>query len=141
MLNDVKLLGRLAQDIELKMTTNGTPVTSFDLAVPVPSKDKTIPPDYIPVVCWGELAKFADRWLGKGRQIVVSGRITTRKYTDKDGNNRKIVEVTAREIFFADSNNNSNSNQNQSNGAQNAQPAQATAENYEEVDAEDDLPF
>ena len=49
------------------------------------------------------------------------------------------MEVTAREIFFADSNN--NSNQNQSNGAQNAQPAQATAENYEEVDAEDDLPF
>ncbi len=137
MLNDVKLLGRLAQDIDLKMTTNGTPVTAFDLAVPVPSKDKNTPPDYIPIVCWGELAKFAERWLGKGRQIVVSGRITTRKYTDKDGNHRKVVEVRAREIFFADSNNSNN----QSNGTQNAQPAQATAENYEEVGAEDDLPF
>lgn len=136
-MNSVQLLGRIAQDITLKMTANGTPVTAFDLAVAVPSKDKNTPPDYIPIVCWGELAKFAERWLGKGRQIVVSGRITTRKYTDKDGNNRKVVEVTAREIFFADSNN----NQSQNNGAQNAQPAQTTAENYEEVGAEDDLPF
>lgn len=138
MLNDVKLLGRLAQDIDLKMTQNGTPVTAFDLAVPVPSKDKTTPPDYIPIVCWGELAKFAERWLGKGRQIVVSGRITTRKYTDKDGNNRKVVEVTAREIFFADSNNNQN---NGTQNAQNAQNAQAVDDNYEEVGTEDDLPF
>lgn len=136
-MNSVQLLGRIAQDITLKMTTNGTPVTAFDLAVPVPSKDKNTPPDYIPIVCWGELAKFAERWLGKGRQIVISGRITTRKYTDKDGNNRKVVEVTAREIFFADSNN--SNNQSQNNGAQNTPNAQP--ESYEEIGTEDDLPF
>ena len=52
MFNHVGLLGRLAQEPEIRYTTGGTPVARFDLAVPVPSKKKDTPPDYIPVVCW-----------------------------------------------------------------------------------------
>lgn len=104
MLNSVNLLGRLAQDPELRSTTGGTSVTSFDLAVPSLSKDREAPPDYIPVVCWGQTAEFACRYLGKGRQIVVEGRVSTRKWTDTDGKNRKAVEVTASRLHFADSN-------------------------------------
>ena len=104
MLNSVNLLGRLAHDPELRSTTGGTSVTSFNLAVPVPSKDKDAPPYYIPVVCWGQTAEFACRYLSKGRQIVVEGRITTREWTDTDGKNRKAVEVTASRLHFADSN-------------------------------------
>lgn len=51
MYNHVGLLGRLAQDIELRYTQGGTPVASFDLAVQVPSKERDTPPDYIPIVC------------------------------------------------------------------------------------------
>lgn len=139
MLNDVKLMGRVAQNIEPRSTTSGKPVTSFDLAVPVPSKDKDTPPDYFTIVCWDWLANFAVNYLTKGRQIVVSGRLTTRRYTDKDGNNRKTIEIKANEIFFADSNSgNQTNNTNQSNLTQNAQPAHA---NYEEVGEGDDLPF
>lgn len=104
MLNSVNLLGRLAQDPELRSTTGGTSVTSFDLAVPTLSKDREAPPDYIPIVCWGQTAEFACRYLGKGRQIVVEGRVSTRKWTDADGKNRKAVEVTASRLHFADSN-------------------------------------
>lgn len=102
MLNHVALLGRLAQEVTLKYTQGGTPVASFDLAVQVPSKDKNAQPDYIPIVCWREQAEFASRWLSKGRQIVVEGRISTRKYQGSDNKTHKAIEVTASRIYFAD---------------------------------------
>lgn len=102
MFNHVGLLGRLAQSPELRYTQSGTPVASFDLAVQIPSKDKDAQPDYIPIVCWREQAEFAERWLSKGRQIVVEGRISTRKYQGSDGKNHKVVEVTASRLYFAD---------------------------------------
>ena len=80
MLNSVHLLGRLAQEPEIRYTQGGTPVASFDLAVQVPSRDKNNPnpPEYIPIVCWGDQAEFVGRFLTKGRQIVVEGgRIKT----------------------------------------------------------------
>lgn len=102
MLNHVELLGRLAQEPEIRYTPGGTPVASFDLAVQVPSKDKDTPPAYIPIVCWDKEAELCGRHLTKGRKIVVEGRITTRKYTGSDGRNHKVVEVTAAHLYFAD---------------------------------------
>lgn len=108
MLNHVTLLGRMAQTPEIKSTPSGKLVTSFDLAVPVPSKDQNTPPDWIPIVCWEKQAEFVQRYLTKGRQIIVVGRISTRKWTDNEGKNRKAVEVIATRIYFADSNNGAN---------------------------------
>lgn len=104
MFNHVGLLGRLAQEPEIRYTTGGTAVARFDLAVPVPSKKKDTPPDYIPVVCWDKWAEFCGKYLTKERQVVVEGRISTRKWQDNDGKHRKAVEVTASRIYFADSN-------------------------------------
>ena len=103
MMNDVKLLGRLAQDPELKKTPSGRSVTSFDLAVPVRSNDRNAQPDYIPVVCWEAKAEFVCRHLSKGRQIIIEGKLKTRKFMDTDGRNRKVMEVVCKEIYFADS--------------------------------------
>lgn len=103
MFNHVALLGRLAQEPEIRYTQGGTPVASFDLAVQVPSKEKETPPDYIPIVCWREQAEFCGCYLTKGRQVVVEGRISTRKYDGNDGKRHKVVEVTASRIYFADS--------------------------------------
>ena len=131
MLNSVNLLGRLAQDPELRSTPEGKSVTNFNLAVPKPSKDKETPPDYIPIVCWDQTAEFVSRYLTKGRQIVVEGRISTRKWTDADGKNRKSVEVTASRIYFADSNKATDA----------AAPQQAgNVEGFSAGD-DDDLPF
>ena len=106
-------------------------MTSFDLAVNVPSKDRETPPEYIPIVCWGKTAEFACQFLTKGRQIVVEGRISTRKWTDADGKNRKAVEVTASRLHFADSN----------KAADDATPQQAgNVEGFAAGD-DDDLPF
>lgn len=103
MFNHVALLGRLAQSPEVKYGEGGVPRATFDLAVQTPSKDHNTPPDYIPIVCWRDQADMAARYLSKGRQIVVEGRITTRKYTDNEGRARKVVEVTASRLFFTDS--------------------------------------
>lgn len=130
MLNHVTLLGRLAQTPEIKTTSSGTFVTSFDLAVSAPGKDRNNPPDYIPIVCWDKQAEFVGRYLGKGRQIVVEGRISTRKWVDNDGKNRKAVEVTAHRIYFADSN---------TGGGESANTQPET--NFEELSAGSDLPF
>lgn len=113
MLNHVELLGRLAQEPEIRYTTQTQiPVATFDLTVPVYSKNGDAPPDYIPIVCWDKKADFVERFLSKGRQIVVEGRIKTRKYTDNDGRNRKVVEVVASNIYFADSNHQNSGNGN-----------------------------
>lgn len=144
MLNHVTLLGRLAQTPELKTTQNGKSVTSFDLAVPVPSKDQNTPPDYIPIVCWEKQAEFATRFLTKGRQIAVEGRITTRKWTDNDGKNRKAVEITASRLYFADSNGGTEKTEAAPAYTPAAYGAPAygqPAPNFEEITDSEELPF
>ena len=138
MLNHVTLLGRLAQDPELKRTQNNTSVTSFDLAVNRPSKDQETPPDYIPVVCWKETAEFVSRFLTKGRQVVVEGRINTRKYTDNDGKNRKAVEVVASRVYFADSKKDTVADQN--GQPQFGTPSESPV-SIDVIEGDDDLPF
>lgn len=103
MYNHVALLGRLAQEPEIRYTQSGIPVASFDLAVQVPSKDKNTPPDYIPITCWDKQAEFVGRYLTKGCQVVADGRISTRKYTGSDGKTHKSVEVNASRLYFVDS--------------------------------------
>lgn len=131
MLNHVELLGRLAEHPELKHTPKGTPVVSFDLAVQ--SKSKDAQPDYFPIVCWEKLAEFVDRHLSKGRQIVVEGKLKSRKWEDKEGRTRKVVEVTATNIYFADSPARENDNQPPTN--------YPTASAPEDIIDDDDLPF
>ncbi|MDO4321929.1 MAG: single-stranded DNA-binding protein [Lachnospiraceae bacterium] len=117
MLNHVVLLGRLAQEPEIRYTPSGKPVANFDLAVPVPSKDKNTQPDYLPIVAWDNWAEFCGKYLTKGRQVVVEGRITTRKWTEKEtGKHRKAVEITTSRIYFADSNTNGGGGANGSTG-------------------------
>lgn len=137
MLNHVTLLGRLAQTPEIKSTPGGKMVTRFDLAVQVPNQNNDTPPEYIPIVCWEKNADFVRRYLSKGRQIVVEGRLSTRKWEDKHGQKRKDVEVIASRLYFADSNN---------NGAGNAEPqnggfTNATDDFTAISDTDDDLPF
>lgn len=95
--NRVVLVGRLTRDPELRTTTTGKQVTDFSIAV-----DKRIKPtdgsptaDFFRVSAWGQTAEFVANYLTKGRLVAVDGRLQSRKYTDKDGNNREVVEVVA----------------------------------------------
>jgi single-strand DNA-binding protein len=104
-LNHVAIMGRLTRDVELRHTQSGTAVASMTLAVDRDFKDKdgNKSTDFIDVVMWRNTAEFASKYLSKGRMAVADGRLQLRDWTDKDGNKRRIAEVVADNIYFADS--------------------------------------
>lgn len=127
-MNDVKLLGRLTEDPELRYTQSGKPVTTFSLAVDRRTKNKEEKAaDFFVIVCWNNLAEFATRYLGKGRQIVVGGRLQNRKWKDKYDQNRISTEVVADNIYFADS--------------ARTQQGESYAGDFAEIEDDGDLPF
>lgn len=101
MLNACILMGRLTANPELRTTQTGKSVASFSLAVDRDfQQNGEKQADFISVVAWGKTAEFIDKYFRKGRMIAVVGRIQARTYTDKDGNNRKVVEVVADKVSF-----------------------------------------
>lgn len=108
MLNNITIMGRLTRDPELKTTPSGASVTSFTLAVERDFEVKETgerETDFFDCVAWRSTAEFVARYFTKGRMAVVCGSIQTRKYTDKDGNNRRATEIKAKKVYFGDSNN------------------------------------
>lgn len=98
MANRAVVTGRLTAEPELRQTQDGTPVTSFSIAVP--RKFKKDVADFIDIVAWRKNAEFACQYFTKGKWIEVDGSIQTRTYTDREGKNRKAVEIVADEINF-----------------------------------------
>lgn len=98
-MNQVVLIGRLCADPELRYTNNGTAVANFTLAVDRRfSKEKQV--DFINIVVWKAQAENCAKYIAKGSQVAVEGRIQTRKYQDRDGNNRTAFEVVANSVQF-----------------------------------------
>ena len=103
MLNVVVLVGRLAQDPELRYTPgNGTAVATFDLAVdrPFANRQGEREADFIRIVTWGKLAENCANYLQKGSLAAVMGRLQIRSYDDREGIRRKVAEVVARDVRF-----------------------------------------
>lgn len=104
MLNQITLMGRLTKNPELRYTQQNTPVASFTLAVdrdyqPGGNERQT---DFIDCVAWRKTAEFVNKYFQKGRMAVVTGRLQLREYTDRDGGKRRIAEVVADNVYFAD---------------------------------------
>ena len=136
MINNVTLMGRLTAAPELKTTTGGTSVTSFNIAVDrnYQKQGQERETDFITCVAWRNTAEFIAKWFNKGDMIAVTGEIQTRKYTDKQGNNRTAVEVVIALASFCGRKN-----------TRNEAPAEAPAASpagFEPVEYNDeDLPF
>lgn len=99
MLNKTVIQARLTKDPELRTTTTGKSVTSFTLAWSEKYKERE-EKLFLPCVVWGALAELASRNFTKGQEIVVEGKLTSRKWQDKDGNNRETVELIADRLHF-----------------------------------------
>lgn len=104
--------------------------------------------DFIDVVAWRSTAEFVSRYFSKGQLVAVEGSIQTRTYQDKDGNNRKAVEVVANNVHFAEPkrDNSNNSIQNENNYSQNNEQtsnsySNGDSDDFKEVPTDDDLPF
>ena len=107
MLNHIVLMGRLTADPELKRTPNNVAVTTFTLAVErdFKTQDGSKETDFFSIVAWRNTAEFVSKYFSKGRMAAVEGRLQTRKYQDKDGNNRTVTEILADNVYFGDSKN------------------------------------
>ena len=103
MINNITLAGRLTRDPELRRTNNGTAVASFTLAVERDFADKDTGDrlcDFIDCTAWRGTAEFIERNFRKGQMAIANGRLEIRKYTDKDGNARRVAEVVVQNIYF-----------------------------------------
>ena len=145
MFNLVVLSGRLTADPELKTTSTGVSVCSFSIAVERRYKQgEERQADFINIVAWRSTAEFVSKYFQKGSMIGIEGSIQTRKYQDKDGNNRTAFEVVANNVQFVES------KRSQDNGEGNSLP---TPENdplpefaerlagFEEISSNEDIPF
>ena len=104
MFNLAILTGRLTTDPELKTTPNGTPVTAFTIAVNRNYKaGEEQETDFINIVAWRQTAEFITKYFRKGALIGIEGAIQTRKYTDKNGNNRTAFEIVVNNAHFVES--------------------------------------
>src|SRR5687768_1965505 len=100
MFNKTTLVGHMANDPELKYTPTGIPVSTFRVAVnrPFPNKEGQREADFLDVVAWRQNAEFAANYLGKGRLVLVEGRIQVRSYDGQDGQRRKVWEIVSENL-------------------------------------------
>lgn len=160
--NKVELIGRLGQDPEVRTTTNGTKVASLSVATSERWRDKTTgeqreATEWHRVVLWDKLAELAEQYLFKGSEVLLVGKLQTRKWQDQSGQDRYTTEVVLQgpraEMQFlgkpANDNGQGGSQQQQrqqySGGGQ--QQRQATGQqqkpsgNEPPMDFDDDIPF
>ena len=133
MLNTITIHGRLTADPDLKQTQSGVSVCNFTVAVDrSTSKSEDKITDFFTVVCWRGLADMVSKHFTKGKEILVTGAMQSRKWQDNDGNNRISWEIQANTIDFCGN--------KTSNTATNENLPQGNFEAIED-DSDEDLPF
>lgn len=105
MLNVISVMGRLVADPELRKTTTGVSTTTFTIAcdrnfVKAGEERQT---DFFDIVAWRSTAEFACKYFRKGQLIALNGSLRTRTYEDKEGKKRKVYEIVADNLHFAES--------------------------------------
>ena len=157
--NKVILVGNLGKDPELRYTASGTAVANFSLATTERYKDRDgnsqEKTEWHNIVVWRQLAEICGKYLTKGKQVYLEGKIQTRSYDDRDGNKRYITEIVVDQMQMlgraGDDNSGGGSGggyqrreQRQERPASNNRPQQSPQQNqYEEppFNPDDDIPF
>lgn len=138
-MNKVVLIGRLTKDVELRYTqTNNTALASFSLAVnrKFVKTGEERQADFFNIIAWNKLAETISKYLFKGNQVAISGRLETRSWDDANGQKHYVTEVIAEEVDFIEPRN------KQNNDAILNSPVPVNTENTSEfISNDDDLPF
>ncbi|MBI5551433.1 MAG: single-stranded DNA-binding protein [Desulfobacterales bacterium] len=141
--NKVILLGNLGQDPEIRYMADGTAVTNFSIATSETWKDKQTGEkkertEWHRVVAWRQLGELCGKYLAKGRQVYIEGKLQTRSW-EKDGVTRYTTEIVASEVQFV------GGNRDESAGRGRPAGNQATDRGYPEPPIadmpQDDIPF
>lgn len=102
-MNKVILMGRLTADPEVRSTTSGLRVATYTLAVDRRAAKSDQKADFIRCQGWDKKADFAEKYLHKGTKLVITGRIQTGSYTDRDGKKVYTTDVVIEDQEFAES--------------------------------------
>lgn len=117
-MNKAIVMGRLGQDPELRYTQGGTAVTNLSIATTEYSKgedgNRKEMTEWHKVQCWGKQAENCAKYLAKGRQVLVEGRLTTRSWEDQNGNKKYSTEIVASNVQFIGGSNDNESGQKDS---------------------------
>jgi single-strand DNA-binding protein len=140
----VTLVGNLTRDPELRQTPNGTSVCQLGVAVNSSYKDASgqwvEKPNFFDVVVWGTQGENCARYLTKGRQVAVDGRLDQRSWDAQDGTKRSKVEIIAETVMFIGGQNEAREPGFRA-GAQPA-PGAAAPDDFRDIDfGGDDIPF
>jgi single-strand DNA-binding protein len=130
MANKVFLMGRLTKDPEIR--TGNTQVARYTLAIDRRFSNSEEKTDFINIVAFGKSAEFAEKYLKKGMKVLVTGRIQTGSYTDKDNKKVYTTDIVVEDQEFCES---------KGNSTQNERPT--TDDDFMDIPAnvKDDMPF
>lgn len=127
-MNKFQFLGRLTKDVEERLTTSGSTVASFDIAVNRRFADQNgnRGTDFFKITAFGKTSEFVSKYFKKGKQVLVEGRIQNRTWEDEKGQKRYATDYIAEQVYFADSSDKGN---------------QVSEEAAGYITIEDELPF
>ena len=102
--NKVQLIGNLGKIPEIKQTETGKKLVKFSVATNETytnlKGEKVKETQWHNLVAWGKLADVAEKYLNKGSEIAIEGKLITRDYTDKEGNKKYITEIQVNELLL-----------------------------------------
>jgi len=133
-------MGHLGADPETRSTPSGQQVTNMRIATTEKWKDKQSgaameKTEWHSIVLWGRLAELANQYLGKGSPVYIEGKLQTRKWQDKEGNDRYSTEIVARSMQFL------GGKPDGARGSQQQQQRTAAPATGSREDFDDDIPF
>lgn len=142
MLNVIAIQGRLARDPEMRQTTTGKSVASFTLACDRGRKDANgnSQTDWIPCTAWEKTAEFISKYFQKGALIAIDGRLQSRQYQDKNGQNRTAIEIVAQNVNFCGGKSDT-APQTRTQGEPNVGYSNGNADDFAEIEDNGDFPF
>jgi single-strand DNA-binding protein len=151
MLNKAMLIGNLGQDPETRYTQDGTCVCNIRLATTERFKDRNGQQqertEWHRVVLWGKLGEIANQYLKKGARVFIEGRIETRKWQDKEGQDRYTTEIRASEMKMLGGGTRGDDAGGASPSAPSRAPSRsgsdpfADSPDFGDVPVDDDIPF
>ena len=150
-LNQVQIIGNLGRDPEIRHSPSGDAIASFSVACTETWKDKNTgerkeATEWINIVIYGKLAEVAGKWLKKGQQVYMSGKLRTRKWQDKNtGADRYSTEVVVDDLKMlgakSEGGNGGNGGNRESQQQQQPQQRQQAQQRQAPADFDDDIPF
>ena len=102
--NKVQLIGHVGNQPDIRNTENGKKLARFSVATNEVYRnakgDKITETQWHNLVAWGKVAELAEKYLGKGSEVAIEGKLINRNYTDKEGNKKYVTEVQVNEVLL-----------------------------------------